>query len=44
MSSFNGFVCSQEIAGLSVEPCDGEIVVVAVFKIKKTEVLSFNYL
>ncbi|KAG4942225.1 hypothetical protein JHK85_046871 [Glycine max] len=30
---------SPEIAGLSVEPCDGEIVVVAVFKIKKTEVV-----
>ncbi|KAG4932100.1 hypothetical protein JHK87_046102 [Glycine soja] len=32
---------SPEIAGLSVEPCDGEIVVVAVFKIKKTEIPAF---
>ena len=46
MSAFNGFVCFQEIAGLSVEPCDGEFVVVAVFEIKNTEVLvllSVNY-
>ncbi|KAG5023838.1 hypothetical protein JHK85_020180 [Glycine max] len=30
---------TQEIAGLSVEPCDGEFVVVAVFEIKNTEVV-----
>ncbi|KAG5144040.1 hypothetical protein AAZX31_07G226700 [Glycine max] len=32
---------TQEIAGLSVEPCDGEFVVVAVFEIKNTEIPAF---
>jgi len=36
------FDCLQEIAGLSVEPCEGEIIILVVFEIKKTEVLSFQ--
>lgn len=46
MSAHNEFVCFQEIADLSVEPCDGEFVIVVVFEIKNTEVLvllSVNY-
>ncbi|CAJ1940954.1 unnamed protein product [Sphenostylis stenocarpa] len=30
---------TQEIAALSVEPCEGEIIIVVVFEIKKTEVV-----
>lgn len=37
-----GFVGLQEIAGLSVEPCEGETIMVCVFDIKKTEVLAFH--
>ena len=32
----------QEVAGLSVEPCEGETIIVTVFEIKKTEVLAFQ--
>ncbi|RDX94674.1 hypothetical protein CR513_22915, partial [Mucuna pruriens] len=32
---------TQEIAALSVEPCEGEIIAVAVFEIKKTEIPAF---
>ncbi|XP_027330217.1 uncharacterized protein LOC113846317 [Abrus precatorius] len=32
---------TEEIAGLSVEPCEGEIIVVAVFEIKITEIPAF---
>jgi len=32
----------QEIAGLSVEPCEGETIILVVFEIKKTEVLSLQ--
>lgn len=34
----------QEIAGLSAEPCEGEVIVVTVFDIKKTEVLTFLFI
>jgi len=36
------FACMQEIAGLSVEPCEGETIILVVFEIKKTEVLSLQ--
>lgn len=31
----------QEVAGLSVEPCQGETIIITVFDIKKSEVLFF---
>ncbi|XP_057415394.1 uncharacterized protein LOC130710216 isoform X3 [Lotus japonicus] len=32
---------TEEIAGLSAEPCEGEVIVVTVFDIKKTEIPAF---
>ncbi|ESW26308.1 hypothetical protein PHAVU_003G108300 [Phaseolus vulgaris] len=32
---------TEEIAGLSVEPCEGEIIILVVFEIKKTEIPAF---
>ncbi|XP_061349205.1 uncharacterized protein LOC133294534 isoform X3 [Gastrolobium bilobum] len=32
---------TEEIAGLSVEPCEGETILVTVFEIKKTEIPAF---
>lgn len=34
----------QEIASLSVEPCEGETIIVTVFQIKKSEVVAYSTL